>query len=452
MTDCVRCGNRDYLCQQCKHEELEDRHGTPADQDPDLWVLVDGLWHASVAFDGEIHTCNCGETAAIPVTRTCADLRHIPEKYDAPVCRKCATTLEGHRQETVPEDATFERASELRADGGTITEGELVDRAVREAVDLVEAGDSRAVAVGYVVDEHELGHRRDDVDQRVRDRINQTVATDGGVDQSSSGTVQCEQCNDADADVRPVMLEGNDEPELVCDGCYPDVEIDRAADQKRFGYGPHGQQQDTETEPVTDGGRDPEELVVVTCDPCDYQTGVAVGALPMTSCPDCQGDLKIDDDHVVHKCPDATGFNHVTVEKGERCPFCQTVQGQPIATDGGVDEDDEYYVVDENRAAVVAGPFTSKENAAEEALDRGPDHIVATEGSLELIALTSNTTIRWENDDVHGSDGMRCHECGHEHDDWTKDGKHTVDDGHHAGIIERWKCGICGAITESGRR
>jgi len=50
------------------------------------------------------------------------------------------------------------------------------------------------------------------------------------------------------------------------------------------------------------------------------------------------------------------------------------------------------------------------------------------------------------------SDGMRCHECEREHTDWEKDGEHAVDDGTHAGIIERWECGKCGAITEGGRR
>ncbi|WP_265112240.1 hypothetical protein [Halosolutus halophilus] len=73
---------------------------------------------------------------------------------------------------------------------------------------------------------------------------------------------------------------------------------------------------------------------------------------------------------------------------------------RPVRTDGGADQDDEYYVVDETRSAVVDGPFNAKELAAAAARDRGPEHIVATDGALELLALTSNTTIRWENDDV----------------------------------------------------
>lgn len=49
-------------------------------------------------------------------------------------------------------------------------------------------------------------------------------------------------------------------------------------------------------------------------------------------------------------------------------------------------------------------------------------------------------------------DGMRCHECGDTHRDWEDAGSHAVDDGHHAGIVERWRCGNCGSITEGGRR
>jgi len=45
-------------------------------------------------------------------------------------------------------------------------------------------------------------------------------------------------------------------------------------------------------------------------------------------------------------------------------------------------------------------------------------------------------------------EGMECHECGRQHSDWSHDGQHAVDDGHHAGIIQRYECGNCGAITE----
>jgi protein-arginine kinase activator protein McsA len=72
-----------------------------------------------------------------------------------------------------------------------------------------------------------------------------------------------------------------------------------------------------------------------------------------------------------------------------------------LVTDGGRDQDEtEFFVVDEDRGAVVAGPFDVKETAAEKALDRGPSHIVATEAVLEMIEVTSSTTIRWENEDV----------------------------------------------------
>lgn len=74
-------------------------------------------------------------------------------------------------------------------------------------------------------------------------------------------------------------------------------------------------------------------------------------------------------------------------------------------------------------------------------------------GRVAMVAIEERElSIRVERVAEDMGDGMRCHECGRTHADWTKDGEHAVDDGHHAGIIERWKCGHCGAITEGGRR
>ncbi len=47
------------------------------------------------------------------------------------------------------------------------------------------------------------------------------------------------------------------------------------------------------------------------------------------------------------------------------------------------------------------------------------------------------------------SDGtMRCHSCGADHANWEKDGERVVNSYHHSGIVVRWRCGECGAITE----
>jgi len=47
------------------------------------------------------------------------------------------------------------------------------------------------------------------------------------------------------------------------------------------------------------------------------------------------------------------------------------------------------------------------------------------------------------------SDGtMRCHNCGADHIDWRKDGEYVVNSYHHSGVVIRWRCGKCGAITE----
>ena len=72
-----------------------------------------------------------------------------------------------------------------------------------------------------------------------------------------------------------------------------------------------------------------------------------------------------------------------------------------VVTDGGrPHRDTEYYVLDEDRTAVIEGPFQSKRRASAEAEACGPNHIVATDTALELIELTSDRTLRWENEDI----------------------------------------------------
>jgi hypothetical protein len=119
MSNCSNCGSRPYLCQRCRLEDLEDRIGTPTDHNIDRWVLENDRWHASTEFDGQTHECACGTEIETPLKRSAEDFRYVPEKYDAPVCEGCVTELEEPRRETVPADATFERASKLMTDGGT---------------------------------------------------------------------------------------------------------------------------------------------------------------------------------------------------------------------------------------------------------------------------------------------------------------------------------------------
>ena len=51
------------------------------------------------------------------------------------------------------------------------SESDRVDRAVDEAVELVQEGDSVQVAVDYVVDDRELKHRAAEIYQRVREEV-----------------------------------------------------------------------------------------------------------------------------------------------------------------------------------------------------------------------------------------------------------------------------------------
>lgn len=59
----------------------------------------------------------------------------------------------------------------------------------------------------------------------------------------------------------------------------------------------------------------------------------------------------------------------------------------------------EYYVVDEARPAVVDGPL-SMARARTLANEYGPNHVVASRDAVRQLESASNTTVRWEIDDV----------------------------------------------------
>lgn len=56
----------------------------------------------------------------------------------------------------------------------TYSEADRMDEAVAEAVDLVAAGDTVAVAASYVAEQHDLTHRFEDI----RERVHQEVEAD----------------------------------------------------------------------------------------------------------------------------------------------------------------------------------------------------------------------------------------------------------------------------------
>ena len=51
------------------------------------------------------------------------------------------------------------------------SEADLVDEAVEHAVGLVEAGDTVLVAADCVADHRDLEHRREDIEARVREEV-----------------------------------------------------------------------------------------------------------------------------------------------------------------------------------------------------------------------------------------------------------------------------------------
>lgn len=53
----------------------------------------------------------------------------------------------------------------------TLSEHERVDRAVKEAVELVAEGDQPSVAVDYVAEKHNLSHWIEVIHQRVLEKV-----------------------------------------------------------------------------------------------------------------------------------------------------------------------------------------------------------------------------------------------------------------------------------------
>ncbi|QCW03593.1 hypothetical protein [Natrinema pallidum] len=125
MSSCPTCGNRGYLCQRCRMDELEDRLGLPSehfDADAGIVCWVQDLndeWHASMYFEGSQHVSACGDIFETPV----ADVRHDPRRInEAETCHGCIARLEADDEdnETLPDGGEFEPASKLLADGGEV--------------------------------------------------------------------------------------------------------------------------------------------------------------------------------------------------------------------------------------------------------------------------------------------------------------------------------------------
>ncbi len=171
MSDCPNCGNRDYLCQQCKMDALERRHGLPSDHQTDdegvsCWVQdIDETWHASMHFEGTRHTCACGHVLETPVAGVREDPRFVDE---ATTCETCVAYLETDAEDdgSVPDDGEFTLANELRADGGEIDVYQWVLENVHE---YPSATDSRWGCRGNLVHQGRKldGVSKDDVHEAI---------------------------------------------------------------------------------------------------------------------------------------------------------------------------------------------------------------------------------------------------------------------------------------------
>lgn len=118
------------------------------------------------------------------------------------------------------------------------------------------------------------------------------------------------------------------------------------------------------------------------------------------------------------------------IQSGSQCRDCRLAEKyeaddpDDLVTDGGRD-DEQYYVVDETKPAVVAGPFDERDRASAAALEHGPNHVVATGGALDRFREQSRAPLRWETDDERPdlvTDGGHAQPSRYPHDepcDWT---------------------------------
>ena len=125
---CRRCPNHvgpgQRLCKECSLEQRYDTDATHARTPLETldgrtvgsWILVDGTWHASVAFDGHVHEFACGhEWDDFPADGCRLDHHGIDAEA---ICRGCREAID---PESVPmewRDGGFSTGRELRADGG----------------------------------------------------------------------------------------------------------------------------------------------------------------------------------------------------------------------------------------------------------------------------------------------------------------------------------------------
>ena len=167
---------------------------------------------------------------------------------------------------------------------------------------------------------------------------------------------------------------------------------------------------------VTDGGVPQFDRVATgICEGCGDE--VAIRWLNGGECVGCRERRELVTDGGDTKAPCVQCDRVYSREDHDECPHCSNAGLDEFATDGGRARDDEtFYLVDEQRTTVTAGPFDSADAAR--AASTSPAEIVATGTVLDMVRLSSATTLRWETDDEPDlvTDGGRqelpCPSCG----------------------------------------
>ncbi|ELY23225.1 hypothetical protein C500_20586 [Natrialba magadii ATCC 43099] len=298
----------------------ESRYGVPADHFDTADEVDDDRDCRPV------ECTNCGTEYETDGSDACPDCGARRRRYIGP--------LPGEETDTEPEAVT---------DGGhTVPEAELVDRAVREAATLIDVGDSERVAIDYVVDEHELEHRRDDILTRVRDRLEQTLAADGGRNAFLTGDAHwCDLCDqpfdslaelvhhDCDDGQTAIADGGRPHHHATCEDCtwsYSDPDLLEVSDEAEDHARKEMHDVDLQRAVATDGG------VAVPTAIC-YGCTTEVPETDLEQVP--SGGTLVEEEVVEHRTRDpTTGERRDTVRRQEyehtipKCADCRASGGE----------------------------------------------------------------------------------------------------------------------------
>lgn len=150
------------------------------------------------------------------------------------------------------------------------------------------------------------------------------------------------------------------------------------------------------------------EHVVVTCeaDDCDYDLVAPANveqALRALSCPACSSPMDINESKAAHTC-DETTADHVIVESGEACPFCEATVEVALADGSGTATGDMEREEFERRVAqeIEIGDLLADVDDAIRAMDSGFVRV-----TVEPVTAEKHRIERYEETEMDHDGGAR---------------------------------------------